>query len=72
MERSLFIQPEALEELHKARRWYENKVVGLGDEFVEEIEKEFQEILKNLTTGEPFTVNLKGGLFIDFHFLYCI
>ncbi len=37
--RQLEVHPEVYEELEEARAWYEDHAVGLGDEFLDEVER---------------------------------
>lgn len=40
----LFLRPEAERDLAVARDWYEEKRVGLGDEFLDEIARALREL----------------------------
>lgn len=44
---SILLHPEAEKEYLESVRWYENALIGLGKEFVDEIENMFDRIGKN-------------------------
>jgi len=44
MSRAFVVRPEAEEGLAEARRWYENRREGLGDEFLEQVDVAFDRI----------------------------
>ena len=39
--------PEAEAELHEAARWYEGRSVGLGDQFLDAVEKGLEKVLRS-------------------------
>ena len=44
MPRNLVIVPEAEEDLAKAKRWYDDQRMGLGQEFLQHVEQVFDRI----------------------------
>lgn len=44
MSRTFIISPEAEEDLADARRWYQERRAGLGDEFLEQVEVAFEHV----------------------------
>lgn len=44
MSRAFIIRPEAEEDLAEARRWYEGRREGLGDEFLEQVDAAFERV----------------------------
>ena len=44
MSRAFVIRPEAEDDLADARRWYEGRRDGLGDEFIEQVDVAFDRI----------------------------
>ena len=39
MNYEIFINPDALQDISKAKEWYESESYGLGDEFVNEVDQ---------------------------------
>jgi plasmid stabilization system protein ParE len=44
---SLLVRPEAQADLAEAQRWYEERAIGLGREFVEAVDDVLARVLKN-------------------------
>lgn len=47
MSYKLVLQKEAIIDMQEAYTWYEQQKVGLGDSFIEEVEKCFQKLVEN-------------------------
>ncbi|NGP90235.1 type II toxin-antitoxin system RelE/ParE family toxin [Fodinibius halophilus] len=52
---TLHFHPEAEHELHQSVEYYENKAAGLGDEFLNEVEKTLRLIKTYPNLGFPLT-----------------
>ncbi len=55
----LRVLPEALRETEQAAEWYEEKRLGLGEDFLRELESAYANILDH--PRRPLRVNLAGG-----------
>ena len=62
MSRAFVIRPEAEADLADARRWYEDRREGLGDEFVEHVDAAFQQVQRMPLVPAPKYQNVRRVL----------
>lgn len=53
MSRAFIIRPQAEDDLAQAKKWYDKKRVGLGDDFLEHVEKAFETIQRIPLASRP-------------------
>jgi len=53
MSRLFIIRPEAEDDLAEAKKWYDKKRAGLGDDFLEHVEKTFETIQRIPLASRP-------------------
>lgn len=59
MSRAFIIRPEAEADLAEAKKWYDDKRVGLGDDFLEHVEVAFQTVQRFPLVSQPLYKNLR-------------
>lgn len=58
----LLVRPEAERDLAQARDWYDRKVAGLGDEFLDEIAGAMRELAHNPQLPRLYFLNFRRVL----------
>jgi len=58
----LLVRPEAERDLANARDWYDQKIPGLGDEFLDEIARAIHELELNPTLSRFYFLNFRRVL----------
>jgi len=63
MKYQVLIKPEAQGDLEKIFFWYEEKVLGLGDKFIEDFENKLGLIIHNHRFPTKYIIKTSGSLF---------
>ncbi len=70
--RKLEIHPEEYEDLEEARSWYEDHAVGLGNEFLDEIERAIAAVQRAPEIWPLYSYSATVFLSTAFRLPYCI